>query len=196
MSSSQYLTMAMVILHFVKREYETVFVHKFSLSTMPLFNLFKNCTHYWLLAGVNMAYWIYAPSSYAALASKNIDYINVLGLALYIFGEVSNFITHQTLSNLRSTGGTERGIPTGYGFDLVTCPNYMFELIAWAGIALVSKSAATLVFYGAAWWQMQQWAVGKEKALRNEFPDKYKRKKYVLWPSLGAIKKYVTEGAK
>lgn len=34
-------------LHYVKRLYETVFVHRFSHSTMPIMNLFKNCSYYW-----------------------------------------------------------------------------------------------------------------------------------------------------
>lgn len=183
--------MAMIVLHFLKREYETVFVHKFSLATMPLLNIFKNSFHYWVLSGLNIAYWIYAPSSYTAKSSPTIDYINYAGLVLYVYGEVSNFIAHQTLSNLRSRGGTERGIPKGYGFGLVTCPNYLFELIAWTGIALVSKSAATVIFNGIAWAQMHQWAIKKEKALRAEFPDKYKKKKYVLLPSPGAVVKHL-----
>jgi very-long-chain enoyl-CoA reductase len=118
--------------------------------------------------------------------------MNVAGVIFYLFGEISNYKTHLTLSNLRSPGGTERGIPKGYGFDLVTCPNYLFEIIAWVGITLVSKSASTVIFDVIAWAQMHQWAIKKEKALRSEFPDKYKRKKYVLLPSPGAVMKYLT----
>lgn len=75
---------------------------------------------------------------------------------------------------------------------MVTCPNYLFEIIAWTGILLVTKSWTTSVFNIAAYAQMHQWAVKKERALRAEFPDKYKKKKYVLLPSLGAVIKYLT----
>lgn len=34
-------------IHYIKRLYETVFVHRFSHATMPIMNLFKNCTYYW-----------------------------------------------------------------------------------------------------------------------------------------------------
>lgn len=34
-------------LHYAKRLLETIFVHRFSHSTMPIRNLFKNCIYYW-----------------------------------------------------------------------------------------------------------------------------------------------------
>jgi very-long-chain enoyl-CoA reductase len=184
--------MAMMVLHFAKREYETLYIHKFSLSTMPLRNIFKNSAHYWLLSGLNIAYWVYAPTACAAAAGPLATALDVAGVALYLFGEASNLHTHVTLSRLRSAGGTERGIPRGYGFDLVTCPNYLFETIAWVGVLLVSKSASTALFLAFSFGQMYPWAVKKERALRAEFPDQYKKKKYVIIPSVGAVVKALT----
>lgn len=34
-------------IHYAKRLYETVFIHRFSHATMPMMNLFKNCAYYW-----------------------------------------------------------------------------------------------------------------------------------------------------
>ena len=174
--------MAMIVLHFIKREYETLYVHKFSLATMPVRNIFKNSAHYWALSGLNIAYWIYGPSSPTAKSSPTIDIMNVVGVILFLFAEVSNLKTHLTLSGLRTPGGTERGVPRGYGFDLVTCPNYFFEILAWVGVLLVTKSLGTAVFLIFSSAQMYQWAWKKERALRTEFPDKYKKKKTVIIP--------------
>lgn len=33
--------------HFLKREFETLFVHRFSNATMPIIRLAINCSHYW-----------------------------------------------------------------------------------------------------------------------------------------------------
>lgn len=182
-SPTQVLSCVLIALHFLKRELEIFYVHKFSATTMPFFNLFKNSGHYWVLSGLNLAYWIYSPTAIIASESSALgSWINKIGVAMYIYGEFSNLLTHITLSNLRSTGGTERGIPKGYGFNWVTCPNYLFETIAWVGICLVTKSASTVLFAAVAFGQMQIWAKQKEKRYRQEFGDKYQKKRSVIVP--------------
>ncbi|KAL6717329.1 Very-long-chain enoyl-CoA reductase [Lecanora helva] len=176
----QTLSLTLVCLHFLKRELETLFIHRFSSATMPAFNIFKNSAHYWVLSGLNMAYWIYRPRAPAAEASN--PYITYTGLALFTIGELGNLSNHITLRNLRSSGSTERGIPQGLGFNLVTCPNYMFEAIAWAGIALVSWSLSTVIFAIAAIGQMGVWAKKKESRYRKEFGSRYSKKRYAMLP--------------
>jgi len=182
-SYAQWTTLVLISLHFIKRELETLFVHRFSLATMPVFNIFKNSAHYWILAGANIAYWTYSPASTAASINKQTPVL-LAGLALFTIGEVGNLITHIQLSKLRSGGSTALKIPKGLGFGLVTCPNYMFETMAWVGISLVSLSWSTVLFTAVAVGQMGLWAQKKEKRLRNEFGDKYKKKRYAMLPGL------------
>jgi very-long-chain enoyl-CoA reductase len=172
----------MVVLHFVKREYETVFVHRFSAATMPFNNVFRNSAHYWLLSGLNLAFWTYKPT--APTAGQSNPLITYAGLALYAIGELCNFSTHVTLRHLRRPGSTDRGIPKGLGFNLVTCPNYTFEIMSWVGVWLVNWSLSTAVFLIFAVAPMTAWAMKKEKRYRKEFGDKYKRKRFVIIPGI------------
>ena len=178
----QTLSLILVMVHFAKREFETLFVHRFSAATMPAFNIFKNSAHYWVLSGLNMAYWIYRPNSPAAEEGNAV--VTYVGLALFVVGELGNLSNHITLRNLRSSGGAERGIPKGLGFNLVTCPNYMFESIAWAGISIVSRSLSTVIFAVVAIGQMAVWAKKKETRYRKDFGGKYPRKRSSMLPGI------------
>lgn len=181
-SELQKLTLILVSIHFLKREYETLFVHRFSAATMPARNIFKNSAHYWLVSGVNLALWSYAP--WAPTAGPSNPLITYVGVALFAIGEVCNLYTHLVLKNLRRPGSTDRGIPQGFGFNIVTCPNYMFETLAWVGVALVNWSLSSLVFIVLAGAQMGVWAKKKERRYRKEFGDKYKKKRYGMLPGI------------
>jgi very-long-chain enoyl-CoA reductase len=160
-----------------------MFVHRFSAATMPARNIFKNSAHYWILAGLNIAAWIYAPSSPTAKPANQM--ILSAGLVCYTVGELWNLYTHLKLSSLRSSGGTERRIPSGFGFDLVTCPNYLAETISWIGMYLVSGlSYSVLLFVIVSVGQMMPWATKKENRYRKEFGDKYKKKRYAMLPGI------------
>lgn len=180
-SHLQALTLLLIVGHFVKRELETMLVHRFSASTMPFRNVFKNSFHYWILAGLNIAVWTYSPNSSTAKEPNNL--LMFAGLILYAFGELGNLQAHLTLMNLRSPGGSERAIPEGWLFDLVTCPNYMTETISWLGVLVVSNfNLSVLMFMIISVAQMMLWAKKKESRYRKEFGDKYKRKQYTMLP--------------
>lgn len=183
-SSTQLLVCALLVVHFLKREFETIFIHRFSNATMPARNIFKNSAHYWAMAGFNIAYWVFRPDAAAANENQNPAFL-YSGLAVFAFGEMANLNSHLVLRNLRRPGTTERGIPSGFGFNLVTCPNYLFEVISWLGIWLVSTlSWSVLIFTIVGGMQMMQWAAKKERRYRKEFGDKYKRKRHAMIPGV------------
>lgn len=117
------LSVAAWLAHFLKREFETFFVHRFSRPTMPLANLFKNCWYYWgfaLAIGFPLAHPAYTPPGPTAVK---------VGAAIFALSELGNLTCHVMLRNLRpAEGSKQRPIPSGFLFDLVSCPNYTFEV--------------------------------------------------------------------
>lgn len=183
-TTTQLILCTLCTLNFLKREYETVFVHRFSSATMPARIIFKNSAHYWLLSGLNLAYYLYAPTDIAASwwpAALNADLnptVRYAAIALWLWAEASNYITHITLRNLRpEDGSTKRQIPKGYGFGLVTCPNYLFESLAWLAVVILGGgNMSTLIFFAVATGQMLLWAKKKEIRYRREFGKEYRKK--------------------
>lgn len=102
----------MALFHYVKRELETIFVHRFSSDTMPFMNIFKNSAHYWVLFGLCSMYFFLKPSVEEGSRTTQI----VLAGLFFVF-ELLNLKTHLVLKNLRREGSTERGIPQGWGFN-------------------------------------------------------------------------------
>ncbi|KAG8690643.1 3-oxo-5a-steroid 4- dehydrogenase [Ceratobasidium sp. 395] len=202
-SQLQTVAYALVMLHFLKREFETIFVHRFSHATMPVGNLFRNSAHYHLLSGLLLALSLYGPwYSAPSLAAKQVqnaapnwllgwgwpssDTSSMLKwIAIWAFAELSNFHAHLTLRNLRpASNPTARGIPRGYLFEYVSCPNYTFEIIAWVAFTLMTKSWASLIFIVAGTTPMIIWAIKKHKAYRREFGASYPRNRKILVPFL------------
>lgn len=182
MTLVQWLVFAMFQIHFVKRELETMFLHKFSSSTMPAWNIIRNSFFYWAFAGLLAAWDVYAPGSLSDRTGLGL--LDYAGLTIFVGGELCNFLVHKHLAGLRKPGGTEKGIPHCIGSGLVTCPNYMFEVISWIGAIMVSRSWAVALFISIGIMYMRDWSKGKERALRQEFGDRYKPKKYTMLPGL------------
>ncbi|CAE6402704.1 unnamed protein product [Rhizoctonia solani] len=200
-SQLQTVAYALVMLHFLKREFETVFVHRFSHATMPVGNLFRNSAHYHLLSGLLLSLALYGPwySQNALSVQQNSSPSIFLGwgwpsndtaslvkwVAIWAFAELSNLHAHLTLRNLRPANNpTARGIPRGYLFEYVSCPNYTFEIIAWVAFTLMTKSWASLIFIIAGTTPMVIWAIKKHKAYRREFGSQYPRNRKIIIPFL------------
>lgn len=146
----------MVLLHYVKREIETIFVHRFSNDTMPFTNIFKNSAHYWGLFGVfNMYFFLHPDYTAPAWASETFFKAS---FALFCLFELLNAKCHLILKNLRRPGTTERGIPKGWGFNQVSCANYFYEALCWLVFAVQAQTVGSYVFLAVSFGQMLQWA--------------------------------------
>ncbi|EKM57802.1 uncharacterized protein PHACADRAFT_89473 [Phanerochaete carnosa HHB-10118-sp] len=185
-SSLQKYVYGMVMAHFLKREYESVFVHRYSHGTMPFAYVFRNSFHYHILGGVTLAYAVYSPT-YSAASSYILDTIrdNPMFLkacaAVWLWAEVSNLKTHLILRDLRPAGTKKRAVPYGYGFNMITCPNYFFEIIGWFIVCAMTGSYAAWVFLIAGSYMMAIWAIKKHKNYKKEFGKDYP-KRYKMIP--------------
>uniref|UniRef100_A0A8D0L1Y3 Trans-2,3-enoyl-CoA reductase n=1 Tax=Sphenodon punctatus TaxID=8508 RepID=A0A8D0L1Y3_SPHPU len=151
--------------HYVKRLLETLFVHRFSHGTMPLRNIFKNCTYYWGFAAW-MAYYInhplYTPPAYGE------EQVN-LALIIFLFCQLGNFSIHIALRNLRPAGECLRM----WGFGAIICT---YPPLGWWGWALMPTNRcpslpAVALFSLVGFIQMTIWAKGKHRSYLKEFRD-------------------------
>jgi hypothetical protein len=74
------------------------------------------------------------------------------------------------LRRLRAPGETGYAIPRGGLFELVSCPNYLGEIVEWIGWAVASASLAGLAFavYTAA--NLAPRAIAHHAWYREKFP--------------------------
>eukprot|EP00981_Chlorochromonas_danica_P011485 scaffold4036_cov248-Ochromonas_danica.AAC.10 len=162
------LGVACWVVHFLKRELETIFVHKFSRPTMPLSNLYKNCTYYWAFGAV-IGYPLCSPSFQAP--SEIQVYI---GLAIFLLSELGNLKCHLMLSNMRpKEGAQDRSIPRGFLFELVACPNYTFEVLSWVGFTIMTNLLFSGLFTIVGFYQMTEWALKKHKGYKKTYEKEY-----------------------
>lgn len=185
MSFVQTTVFVLVMAHFLKRELESLFVHRFSNATMPAFNIVKNSIHYWLLSGLVLGGGVYSPSLGAESVRGTIRDNHAFILAfvfLWLLSELGNFHAHITLMNLRPKGTRVRQIPRGGAFELVSCPNYFFEAVSWFAITVMTLSLSALIFLVVSSVQMTLWAIKKHKNYRKEFADQYPRQRRIMYP--------------
>lgn len=176
-----HIAAACYTVHYVKRLLETIFVHRFSHATMPIRNLFKNCSYYW---------------GFTAYVSYHVNHplftspcmCTVYGaLAAFVICELGNFSVHIALRNLRPPGTKVRKIPVPDGnpftqlFNFVSCPNYTYEIGAWVSFSIMTSCLPALLFAFAGAYQMTVWAMGKHRNYRKEFKD-YPKGRRAIFP--------------
>lgn len=166
--------------HYAKRILETLFVHRFSHSTMPIMNLFKNCSYYWLFTAY-VAYHVNHP----LYTSPNILQVYI-GLAAFLFSELGNLSIHLALRNLRPPGTKVRRIPVATSnpftvlFNFVSCPNYTYEFFSWVSFTIMTQCIPAALFTFAGMYQMTIWALGKHRNYKKEFSNYPKERKAIL----------------
>ncbi|AET40025.1 trans-2-enoyl-CoA reductase (NADPH) TSC13 Ecym_5259 [Eremothecium cymbalariae DBVPG len=163
----------LILVHYLKREFETLFVHSFSQSTMPLFNIFKNSFHYWVLNGlISLGYFGYGfliPDVvlFPVYSKLRLNYLNKL-IGLFVISELWNFYSHIQLrrwGDSQKRKGVTKRVPMDESlFRFLVAPNYTFEVFAWIWFTLLFKmNAFSLLFLAVSTVQMYLWAMKKNQ---------------------------------
>ena len=170
----------MTLFHYSKRIIESLFVHIFSRTTMPLQNLFKNCAYYWGIFGILCGYTLFNPYS------KDLTWFKVpryFFIAFFFSAEIKNLQTHIILREVKIKGkGKKYMPPKREGFELCTCANYMWEFFAWVSFSIFSCNIFVIIFTICGFLQMKQWALKKHKEMKRVFGEKYSKDIYAFIP--------------
>lgn len=96
------------------------------------------------------------------------EFSNSIGSTFFGVGLLGNFYHHYLLAKLRSSKQTSKYVaPKGGLFEYVACPHYLFELVGWLGIAIVSHHLNVyLVFTSMCSY------LGGRSVAQNEFNKK------------------------
>jgi 3-oxo-5-alpha-steroid 4-dehydrogenase 1 len=95
----------------------------------------------------------------------------VAGALLFFSGVAVNQWADAVLRSLRTTDGPRYSIPEAGLFRRVSCPNYLGEMLAWAGWALATWSLAGLAFAVFTVANLLPRALAHHRWYRQTFPD-------------------------
>lgn len=102
------------------------------------------------------------------------------GLGIFLFGMALNLHSDTILLRLRKHGEGSYSIPRGGGFRWVTSPNYLGEILEWAGWALATWSLAGLAFFVFTAANLMPRAYSHHQWYREKFADYPANRKAVI----------------
>ena len=149
-------------LHFMKRIFESAFVHKFSRSHMPRTFLVRACAYHSLFAFL-IGYSLCYPGFIVGILVLPLRIV----LLAWALAEACNFYFHCRLRDMRR--GKEWVQATEWPFSSILCPNYTTEIVCWMCFSLTCGLLSSYAFTVAGWMVMSARASRKnERSSRRE----------------------------
>lgn len=152
----------LVFLLFLKRQLEVLYLHKYSgkvsVATSSSIGIFYALTS----------------AIICCVASPSPDMNStIIGESLFAVGSMGNLYHHWKLAQLRkdSTASAKYSAPRGGLFDYVAAPHYLFELIAWLGIAVASEHGNAYLVCASMTSYLSGRSVSQNKWNREKFSE-------------------------
>jgi 3-oxo-5-alpha-steroid 4-dehydrogenase 1 len=102
------------------------------------------------------------------------------GVVIFLTGFVINKYHDILLIKLRSASGNGYKIPYGGLFKYVSCPNFLGEIISWAGFALAAFSLPAISFLIWTFVNLSTRALDHHKWYHMQFPEYDKERKALI----------------
>lgn len=157
------LVTSAIAVHFFKRLFEVLFIHKYS-GSMPMDTaIFISGSYFLYVVAV-----AYSQHLSAGFPEPMID-LKYAGTVMFLVGIIGNFYHHYLLSKLRKEGEKQYKIPYGGLFNLVICPHYLFEILGFIGISCISQTVFALSFTVGS----TSYLIGRSYATRKWYLSKF-----------------------
>lgn len=172
------LLVTMWLLHYVHRSFVyPLEMHVGANATIPVAIVGMGFAFNMINSYLNGT-WVGSYGSYAT--SWLGDPRFVIGVAVFATGFFINRQSDAILRNLRRPGETGYKIPTGGLYGLVSCPNYLGEVLIWTGWAIATWSLAGLSFAVFTAANLVPRALSNHRWYRETFEDYPRERKAVV----------------
>lgn len=180
MSAAPLALLAIWMFHYVYRAFVFPFRLSRASSPMPVSIAAMGFSFNCLNAYIN-ARWISELGDYPASWLSSAAF--VVGVVVFMTGWAINQHADAILLSLRRPGESEHRVPQGGLFRYVSCPNYLGEIVAWAGWAIATWSLAGLAFAIFTLANLLPRARANHDWYKQRFAD-YPRHRHALIPYL------------
>jgi len=126
----------------------------------------------------NNAHWLSTEGSYPTAWLTDPRFL--VGATLFLAGFATNLAADNALLRLRAGNETGYQIPRGGLFELVSCPNYLGEIVEWFGWAIATWSPAGLAFAVYVVANLAPRALAHHAWYRKQFEDYPKDRKALI----------------
>lgn len=172
---------ALFLAHYANRTF--VFPLRLPAAARPMpLSIVASAFGFNLINGSFLGLWLGALAPPAA-PWWPIDPRIAIGVGLFLLGAAVNLRSDAVLRDLRSGGAGSYRVPRGGLFDLVSCPNYLGEIVEWTGFALVMWALPGTAFLVWTVANLVPRALQHHRWYRATFPD-YPRTRRALVPFL------------
>ena len=177
-NETQNLIFFMSSFHYIKRCYESLYVHKFSINYLPIMYSFGAIIYYWGVYALCCSFFIFNSEFKEPEYNKGI--LRYIILIIFIIAEIGNGLCHQEQTNQKKRNHGKRGIPKGYGFDLTSSANYSWEFLSWICFSLIAGHWFSWMFTTIGFISMLGLAINKHEEYKLTFPEYAKRTKRII----------------